>query len=149
MTDEAPAVLVLADDDPDDFYLTQRALEAVGRPYRLDRVGNGRELLEYLRRRGPFEWMREERMPSLVLLDLNMPVQDGRAALREIKDDPDLRRLPVVVLTTSQAPADVAMAYELGASSFVHKPPTFTELVRVLRGLTAYWLDTVARPTGD
>lgn len=87
--------------------------------------------------------------PSLLLLDLNMPRKDGREVLREIRLDPRLRFLPVVTLTTSQNPDDVSLSYQLGASSFVHKPTRFGELVQVIKILISYWFDVVELPAAN
>jgi CheY-like chemotaxis protein len=84
--------------------------------------------------------------PGLILLDLNMPKKDGREALREIKSDPELRRIPVVVLTTSKADTDISRIYELGANSFVTKPVTFEQLVNVMKILGNYWFNIVELP---
>src|SRR5207244_6121178 len=84
--------------------------------------------------------------PGLILLDLNMPKKDGREALREIKTDPDLRKIPVVVLTTSRADTDIGRIYEIGANSFISKPVTFDSLVKVMKILGSYWFEVVELP---
>ena len=109
-------------------------------------VENGEELLNFLHRREKFAQSNNPR-PSLILLDLNMPRKDGREALREIKAHPELRRIPVVVLTTSKADTDIAKIYELGANSFISKPVTFDALVKVMRTIGSYWLETVELPS--
>jgi two-component system cell cycle response regulator len=109
-------------------------------------VRNGVELLAYLRRRAAFAEPSESPRPGLILLDLNMPCMDGREALREIKADPELRPIPVVVLTTSRAPEDVTRCYELGAASYIVKPVTFEALVKVMDALSTYWLRVVSLP---
>jgi CheY-like chemotaxis protein len=108
-------------------------------------VADGEELLDYLRQRGKFSPASAPR-PNLVLLDLNMPKRDGREALREIKTDADLRRIPVVVLTTSRADTDIGGMYDLGANSFIAKPFQFDALVNVMKTLGHYWLNTVELP---
>ena len=85
-------------------------------------------------------------MPGLLLMDLNMPRKDGREALKEIKSDPDLRRIPVIALTTSQAGEDIIQTYDLGVNSFIVKPVTFESLVKVMKGVTDYWLQIVSLP---
>jgi CheY-like chemotaxis protein len=107
------------------------------------RVKDGEELMDFLRHRGGFAEERLSPQPSLILLDLNMPRKDGREALREIKSDPVLRRLPVVVLTTSRAEEDVVRSYELGVNSFITKPVTFQGLLEAVRILGRYWFEIV------
>ena len=109
------------------------------------RVKDGEELLEYLRRQGAFS-KSETPQPSLILLDLNMPRKDGREALREIKSDPKLRHIPVVVLTASRAEEDVVRSYEYGVNSFITKPVTFQGLVDAMKALGRYWFEVVELP---
>ena len=147
MTDGARAITILmADDDPDDRLLTAEALRESRLSNDLRFVENGEELLDYLRRRGRWADPSDSPRPGLVLLDLNMPRMDGREALAEIKADPELRRIPVVVLTTSRAEADVMRSYDLGANSFIAKPVTFGGLVDAMRALGRYWMETVELP---
>jgi CheY-like chemotaxis protein len=143
--DGSGARLVLADDDPDDRLFMQRALEENGIADELCTVEDGVELLELLRREGRYAG-REGPLPGLILLDLNMPRMGGRAVLREVKSDPDLRRIPVVVLTTSDAEQDVIDSYDLGAGAFVTKPVTFDELVETLRRVGDFWLEAACLP---
>lgn len=138
--------ILMADDDADDRLLASEALAESGTRGALLFVEDGEELLDYLRRRGRWSPPAEAPRPGLILLDLNMPRKDGRQALREIKADPALRRIPVVVLTTSAAESDVAGSYDLGANSFVTKPLSFDGLVRAMRSLASYWADTVRLP---
>jgi CheY-like chemotaxis protein len=138
--------ILMADDDPDDRLLARRALEKHGLAEALRTVADGEELMDYLHRRGPYADPALSPRPSLVLLDLNMPRKDGREALAEIKGDPALRRIPVVVLTTSRADEEVFRSYDLGANSYVTKPVTFDGLVEVMRTLGLYWLRTVSLP---
>jgi CheY-like chemotaxis protein len=109
-------------------------------------VENGEELLDYLKRRGRFAPPASAPSPGLILLDLNMPRKDGREALREIKEDPELCTIPVVILTTSKADTDIARIYELGANSFIAKPVSFDGLVDVMRVLGRYWFEIVELP---
>jgi two-component system response regulator len=141
-----PIVILMADDDEDDRLLARDALAESRLHNDLRFVCDGVELMEYLRRQGPFADPARSPRPGLILLDLNMPRKDGREALQEIKADPDLRRIPVVVMTTSQAEEDIARSYDLGASSFISKPVTFEGLVRVMRGLGTYWFEIVQLP---
>jgi CheY-like chemotaxis protein len=139
-------VILMADDDADDRLLAKDALQECQFVQGLEFVENGEELMDYLRRRGQYAGLPEERRPGLILLDLNMPRKDGREALREIRSDPELRRIPVVVLTTSRADTDIAGIYELGANSFISKPVAFDALVNVMRNVKNYWLETVELP---
>jgi CheY-like chemotaxis protein len=136
----------MADDDADDRLLAKDALAECKLPGELHFVENGEELLDYLNRRGRFAQMANSPRPGLILLDLNMPKKDGREALREIKNNPDLRKIPVVVLTTSTADIDINQIYDLGANSFISKPVTFDSLVKVMRILADYWCDVVELP---
>ena len=142
---EGPTIL-MADDDPDDRLLARRALEKHGLAEALRTVADGEELMDYLHRRGAYADPALSPRPSLVLLDLNMPRKDGREALAEMKADPALRQIPVVVLTTSRAEEEIFRSYALGATSFVTKPVTFDGLVEVMGALGIYWLRTVALP---
>lgn len=141
-----PITILMADDDPDDRLMTQEAFAEcrVLNPLRF--VSDGEELMDYLHRRG--EYADDERfpMPGLVLLDLNMPRRDGREVLREIKADPRLRGIPVVILTTSKAEEDVVRSYRDGVNSFITKPVTFSALTEVVKALGKYWLEVVDLP---
>ncbi|CAM2069273.1 Response regulator [Sulfidibacter corallicola] len=134
---------LMADDDRDDRDLTLRAFQKARIRNDLRFVEDGVELLDYLRRRGLYADPRDSPRPHLILLDLNMPRKDGREALAEIKADPELRRIPVVVLTTSEEEADILKSYDLGANSFISKPVSFDSLMRLLQDLDHYWLEIV------
>ncbi|MDH5237238.1 MAG: response regulator [Acidimicrobiia bacterium] len=140
-----PITIVLADDDPDDRFMAQEALEASLLTNELVMLEDGEQLMDYLLGHndyadaGPGE-------PGLILLDLNMPRKDGREALEEIKTDPRLRRIPVVVLTTSKAEEDILRTYDLGVNSFITKPVTFDRLVEVMKEVGRYWLEIVELP---
>ncbi|HEV2208358.1 MAG TPA: response regulator [Verrucomicrobiae bacterium] len=148
MTTDPPKanLILMADDDDDDRLLAQDALRESQVPGTIQFVANGEELLDYLFHRGQYEAPASAPRPGLILLDLNMPRKDGREALREIKNSPELRRIPVVVLTTSQADTDVGAIYDLGANSFITKPFKFEALVRVMQMLGQYWFSTVELP---
>lgn len=146
---EKPIVILMADDDPDDLLLAREAFEESRLGNDLRTVMDGEELLDYLLRRGKYTDAAEAPMPGLILLDLNMPKMDGREALREIKSHPTLRRIPVVVLTTSKAEEDILRTYDIGANSFITKPVTFDALVELLRDLGEYWFSIVALPTAS
>jgi len=140
-------VILMADDDADDRLLAKDALAECRLANELHFVENGEELLDYLHRRGKFVNLANSPRPGLILLDLNMPKKDGREALKEIKDDPRLRTIPVVVLTTSSADTDISRIYELGANSFITKPVSFDSLVEVMKILGRYWFEIVELPT--
>lgn len=136
-------IILMAEDDEDDRLLTIEAFKEarVSNPLRF--VKNGEELLDYLCRRNQYAEANSAPRPSLILLDLNMPKKDGREVLHEIKTNPLLRQIPVVILTTSRDEQDIALAYELGANSFISKPVSFEALVRVIKILASYWFETV------
>lgn len=145
--DARPIVILMADDDADDRMLTKEALDESRVLNDLRFVENGEELLDYLMRRGNYSDPESAPRPSLILLDLNMPRKDGREALAEIKADPNLRRIPIVVMTTSQAEEDIFRSYDLGASSFITKPVTFDRLVDLMKALGNYWIEFVELPS--
>lgn len=136
----------MADDDADDRKLTQEAFEEAKLANDLRFVEDGAELLDYLYRRGKYVDPAASPRPGIILLDLNMPKVDGREALERIKADPDLRRLRVVVLTTSKAEQDILQSYNLSAASYITKPVTFEALVEVIRAIGKYWLEIVELP---
>jgi len=140
--------ILIAEDDAEDRQLACEALEESRLVNPVDFVGDGEELLEYLRRQGRYEHLAGQELPGLVLLDLNMPRKDGRAALLEIKADPTLHHIPVVVLTTSKAEEDILRSYDLGVNSFITKPVSFAGLVDVMRSLAKYWFEIVQLPNG-
>ncbi len=138
--------IVLADDDPEDRSLAEEALKESRLVNDLRFVEDGEELLAYLQHRGRYSDPESAPRPGVILLDLNMPRMDGREALRAIKGDPQLRRIPVVVLTTSRAEEDIHRSYDLGVNSFIIKPVTFDALVEIMRSLAVYWLEIVEIP---
>lgn len=144
-----PIVILLADDSEDDRIMTREALQESFVINQLREVEDGEELMEYLQRRGAYTDPGDSPRPGLILLDLNMPRKNGMEALQEIKADPLLRRIPVVVLTTSQAEADIVLSYELGVSSFISKPVSFLALVETMRAFGKYWIEIVAIPQSD
>ena len=141
---ESPRI-VLADDDADDRMMACEAFDEARVANPIDTVVDGEDLLDYLHRRGRHA-DRPAGNPGLILLDLNMPRMDGREALAAIKSDENLRRIPVVVLTTSKAEEDLLRTYDLGVNSFIVKPVTFVGLVEVVRTLDHYWFTLVAQP---
>ena len=144
--DGKPIIILLADDDEEDRMLAAGALAESRVVNDLRFVEDGDELLDYLYHRGQYADAQSSPSPGLILLDLNMPRKDGREALREIKADPDLRRIPVVVLTTSKAEEDIYRTYDLGASSYITKPVTFDRLVELMKTLGHYWIEFVELP---
>jgi CheY-like chemotaxis protein len=141
-----PITILLADDDEEDRMLTSDALEESRVVNDLRFVEDGEELLDYLYQRGRYADAGAAPTPGLILLDLNMPRKDGREALREIKADPNLRRIPVIVLTTSKAEEDIYRTYDLGANSFITKPVAFSSLVDVMKEIGRYWIEIVELP---
>lgn len=139
-------VILMADDDSDDQLLVKDALAEAGVAHTLRFAKNGIELLDYLNHRGAHADSAASPVPQLVLLDLNMPLKGGREVLHEMKNDPALRRIPVVVLSTSKADTDIRQAYDLGANSFVTKPAMFGDLVKLMKRLSEYWFETVHLP---
>jgi len=145
MQRDTPITILMADDDADDRMLAEDAMREsrLGNVFRC--VEDGQELMDYLTRSGKYA-AEEAPRPGLILLDLNMPRKDGRQALHEIKTDPELRRIPVVILTTSKTEEDVLRSYDLGANSFISKPVTFDALVEIVRTLGTYWFNIVELP---
>ncbi len=141
-----PITILMADDDEDDRIMTKEALEEARLVNDFHVVEDGEELMEYLHHRGKYSDPNNSPRPGLILLDLNMPRKDGREALEEIKKDPNLRQIPVVVLTTSKAEEDIYRTYDLGVNSFITKPVTFESLVEVMNALTKYWFEIVELP---
>lgn len=141
-----PITILMADDDPDDRLLTADALKEARLINDIRFVENGEELLDYLRKQGKFAGAVDAPRPGLILLDLNMPRKDGRTVLKELKQDADLRTIPVVVLTTSKDDEDVYKSYDLGVNSYIVKPVTFEALVDILQTLEKYWFEIVELP---
>ena len=141
-----PITILLADDDADDRMMAADALAESRLANDLRFVEDGEELMDYLYRRGRFSDPSDAPRPGLILLDLNMPRKDGREALSEIKSDPELRKIPVVVLTTSQAKEDIYRTYDLGVNSFITKPVMFESMVAVMKALGKYWFEIVELP---
>jgi two-component system response regulator len=145
-SERRPIVILLADDDEEDRMLACDALAESRLSNEIYCVEDGEELMAYLRHQGKYEAPASSPRPGIILLDLNMPRKDGREALREIKADPALRQIPVVVLTTSKAEGDIFCSYDSGASSFISKPVTFEGLVEVMKGLGRYWFEIIDLP---
>ena len=146
MKNSRPIIILMADDDADDRMLAKDALEESRVLNDLRFVEDGEQLIDYLFRRGPYADPESSPRPGLILLDLNMPRKDGREALREIKEHPELRRIPIIIMTTSQAEEDIYRSYDLGANSFITKPVTFERLVDLMKVLGKYWIELVELP---
>ncbi len=141
-----PVIVLMAEDDEDDLLLARDAFDECDSDIDLHSVGDGQELMDYLKGRNGFAERSKHPLPGLILLDLNMPRKDGREALAEMKADPLLRRIPVIVFTTSKAEEDVRESYELGVSSFISKPLTYDSLLRLVNTLSSYWCNAVRLP---
>jgi two-component system, chemotaxis family, response regulator Rcp1 len=141
-----PVEILLIEDSPGDVRLTQEALKEAKVLNNLTVATDGVEALEILRRQGPHAKVSR---PDLILLDLNLPRKDGREVLKEIKADPDLKRIPIVVLTTSRAEEDVIKAYDLHANCYITKPVDFKQFVTVVQSIEDFWLAVVKLPRGN
>jgi two-component system, response regulator len=148
-TARKPITILMADDDADDRQLTQEAFAEARLTNDLRFVPDGKELMDYLKRRGKYKDPARSPRPAILLLDLNMPKKDGREALNEIKADPALRQIRVIILTTSKAEEDVQRAYDVSAASFITKPVNFDALVDAIKALGKYWLEIVELPNGE
>jgi len=140
-----PITILMAEDDADDRLLLQQAFRECRLGNDLFFVEDGEELLDYLRQQGRYATALR---PGLILLDLKMPGKDGREAFAEIKADPGLRAIPIVVLTTSQTEEDILHAYNLSVAGYIPKPVTFEGLVEVVKKLGKYWFEIVELPSG-
>ena len=138
-----PVEILLVEDNPGDVRLTLEAFKEGKLRNRLHVARDGEEALAHLRREGAYT---AASRPDLILLDLNLPKKDGREVLGEIKADPDLRRIPVVVLTTSKAEQDILKAYELHANCYITKPVDLDQFLRVVRAIEEFWLELVKLP---
>jgi len=144
MTDtEKPVEVLLAEDNPGDVMLTKKALEQGKLANNLHVVTDGVEALEYLRQDGEYA---DEPRPDLVLLDLNMPRKDGQDVLEELQDDPELGRIPVVVLTSSESEEDIARSYELNANAYLTKPVDFEGFIETVNRMENFWFKIVKLP---
>ncbi len=141
-----PIIILVADDDVDDRLMLKESFEEARLANPLHFVTDGEELLDYLRRNGDYRSLENLPLPGLIFLDLNMPKKDGREALGEIKSDPEFRRIPIIIFTTSRAEEDILRTYDLGVNSFITKPVTFEALVKTIKTVTKYWLEIVELP---
>ena len=138
-----PVEILLVEDDPGDVLITREAVEGSKFANNLNVVSNGEQALQYLRREAPYE---HATRPGLILLDLNLPRLDGREVLAQIKQDPDLRRIPVVVLTTSSSDEDIVRSYDLHANAYVTKPVDFDQFMSVVRQVDEFFISIVTLP---
>ena len=139
--------ILIAEDDIDDRLLIKKAFkESFGKAH-LVCVENGVELLQYLRRENKYDNDDIYPFPQIILLDLNMPKKDGREALKEIKSDEELKKIPVIIFTTSKLEDDIKITYTMGSSSYITKPGSFDELIAVGKALETYWSKTVLLPS--
>lgn len=143
---EKAITILIADDDEDDRMMARDALQESKLANDIHFVEDGEELMDFLYRRGKYQYPASAPRPGLILLDLNMPRKDGREALEEIKADPELRQIPVVILTTSKAEEDIYRSYDLGVNSFITKPVSFEGLVQIMQQLVSYWFSIVKLP---
>jgi CheY-like chemotaxis protein len=141
--------ILMVDDDKDDQLLVGKALKENGvhNPFRC--LMDGDEMLDYLKRKGKFTGSAVAPRPCLILLDLNMPRMDGRKALLFLKADPELKKIPVIILSTSKAEEDVLRSYNVGANSYITKPNDFNGLISIAESLKKYWLEIVDLPSGN
>jgi chemotaxis family two-component system response regulator Rcp1 len=146
VTDGRPIEILLAEDSSTDVMLTKAALKFAKMRNNLHVVKDGVEVMSFLRREGPYAGVPR---PDLILLDLNMPRKDGREVLAEVKEDNDLKYIPVVVLTTSQAQEDVIKAYGLHANCYISKPVDFQQFTNVVRAIDNFWFTVVTLPEED
>jgi CheY-like chemotaxis protein len=141
-----PIIILFADDDKDDQLLVKDAFEDNRLANDLYFVDDGQELMDYLHRKGKYSDPQLSPKPDLILLDLNMPKIDGRQALKEIKKDNMLKRIPIVILTTSKAEEDIVRSYNLGVNSYITKPVTLEGMVDTIKTLEQYWFQIVKLP---
>ncbi len=144
-----PITILVCDDDEDDRLLTAEALAESHLVNDTRFAVDGEDALDYLYRRGRWSDPADSPRPGVILLDLNMPRRNGREVLAQVKSDPDLKRIPVIALTTSRAEEDVRSTYDLGANAFISKPVTFDQLVDRLSRWSSFWLQIVTLPTED
>jgi CheY-like chemotaxis protein len=142
----APFEILLVEDNPGDVFLTQEAFREGRLAHRLSVVEDGEEAMRFLRREGKHS---NAPQPDLILLDLNLPKKDGRELLGEVKNDPDLQQIPIIVLTTSGAEQDVARAYKLHANCYLTKPIQMDDFLKTIRSVEDFWLSVVRLPTKE
>jgi CheY-like chemotaxis protein len=141
--------ILLVEDSPEDFETTQRAFRRSGLKNPIIRCADGDDALDFLRRKGGYAHLANAPRPGVILLDLNLPGTDGREVLSEIKSDPELKQIPVIVLTTSSDTRDVEACYRAGASSYIQKPVDLDGFMKAIERLNDYWFEVVILPKGN
>lgn len=149
MPDTLSQPILLVEDSPEDFETTQRAFRRSGLKNPIFRCSDGDEALDFLHRRGNFADPDQTPRPGVILLDLNLPGTDGREVLAEIKADPSLQKIPVIVLTTSSDDRDIDACYRAGASSYIQKPVDLEGFMKAIERLNDYWFEVVILPKGN
>lgn len=143
LSESKPVEILLVEDSPSDATLTIEALEAGKVANKLTLVEDGVEAMDFLKRRGKYAGATR---PDLIMLDLNLPRKDGREVLSEIKNDPDLKVIPIIVLTTSHSDKDILQSYQLNANCYITKPVDFTQFIDVVKSIEKFWLTVVTLP---
>jgi chemotaxis family two-component system response regulator Rcp1 len=143
LSESKPVEILLVEDSPSDAALTIEALEAGKVANKLTLVEDGVEAMDFLRRKGKYA---KSARPDLIMLDLNLPRKDGREVLAEIKNDPDLKIIPIIVLTTSRSDKDILQSYQLNANCYITKPVDFTQFIDVVKSIEKFWLTVVTLP---
>jgi CheY-like chemotaxis protein len=143
LSESKPIEILLVEDSPSDAALTIEALKAGKIANRLNHVEDGVEAMSFLRRQGKYA---KAARPDLIMLDLNLPKKDGREVLAELKNDPDLKLIPIIVLTTSRSDKDILQSYQLNANCYITKPVDFTNFVEVVKSIEQFWLTVVTLP---
>jgi two-component system, chemotaxis family, response regulator Rcp1 len=146
ISDARPVEILLIEDSPSDAALTIEALAAGKIANNLHHAEDGVEAMNYLRRQGKYK---NSTRPQLIMLDLNLPRKDGREVLKELKDDPDLKLIPIIVLTTSRSDEDILRSYQLNANCYITKPVDFQKFVEVVKSIENFWLTVVTLPRHD
>ncbi|SJZ97411.1 response regulator [Sediminibacterium ginsengisoli] len=132
--------VLIAEDDADDRFLLQTAFDETGASEKIEFVENGVELINHLNQIASGNT--DTNLPSFILLDLNMPKKDGREALKEIKENPSFRKIPVIIFSTTKNELEVTRCYDLGANTYIVKPVSFDSLLKTIREIRSYWLST-------
>ena len=138
--------ILFVEDDDDDFSLIQDAIAEVNIEGCIKRVKDGEEFLNYLLHISPFESLENYPLPDIIFLDLNLPKIDGREALKQINATPELKKIPIIILTTSNSPQDIEVTYKYGANSYVQKPSSYNSLVAMFKTMKSYWLEIAELP---
>lgn len=139
--------ILMAEDDPDDRLIIKDAFEEAHVCNTIHYVEDGEELLDYLYSRGKYSWPNSTLQPGIILLDLNLPKISGQDAVREIKSNLNLRRIPIVIISTSKREEDIQLMYDMGVNSYINKPNNFSLLVEIVRSLSKYWFEIVTLPS--